>query len=70
MSSEKLTLGEIILKYRIKRGLSQEALAKKASVHVMTIHNMENNRTKPMPLVLKSVGEALNINLDEFKGGE
>ena len=70
MSSEKLTLGEIILKYRIKRGLSQEALAKKASVHVMIIHNMENNRTKPMPLVLKSVGEALNINLDEFKGGD
>lgn len=48
---------------RIKRKMSQEALARAAGVSLMTIHRLENSpRVNPSLETLTSIAKALQVN--------
>jgi DNA-binding XRE family transcriptional regulator len=52
---------------RIKRKMSQEALARAAGVSLMTIHRLENSpRVNPSIETLTSIAKALLVNREEL----
>ena len=59
-------LGENILKFRKKQGLSQEQLGEKVNVTRQTISNWELNETSPNPEQLKLLSKVLSISVDEL----
>lgn len=62
-------LAKNIKKYRIKQGLTQEALARKADISYNTIIKLESEGiTNPRMETLKKLAEALNISLDILVG--
>lgn len=52
---EQMSLGEMILEYRVKHGLSQEEFANLVQVNVMTINAIENNKRKPLKTTAKKI---------------
>lgn len=56
-----MTVGEIIKRERIKKGLSYRGLAKKANVALATIQNVESDKHTPTNSTLKSIAEALDL---------
>lgn len=48
-------LGERILEYRAKHGMSQEDFANLVQVNVMTINAIENGKRKPLKLTEKKI---------------
>lgn len=56
-----MTVGEIIKRERIKKGLSYRGLAKKADVALATIQNTESGKHIPTNSTLKSIAEALDM---------
>ena len=61
-----MTLGQNILDYRKKCGLSQEELGEKVNVTRQTISNWELGETSPNPEQLKLLSKALNVSVDEL----
>ena len=61
-----MSLGENILNYRKKNGLSQEKLGEIVEVTRQTISNWELNQTAPNPEQLKLLSKALNVSVDEL----
>lgn len=53
--------GEVLKKYRLQAGLSQEALAKRAKMHTMTISYYEVGRRKPTIHTLFILARALEL---------
>ncbi|MBR4262292.1 MAG: helix-turn-helix transcriptional regulator [Bacilli bacterium] len=61
-----MALGQNILEYRKKNGLSQEQLGDKVNVTRQTISNWELEETAPNPEQLKLLSKALNVSVDEL----
>ena len=61
-----MKLGENILKFRKKSGLSQEELGEKVDVTRQTISNWELGETSPNSDQLKALSKALNVSIDEL----
>ena len=61
-----MKLGENILSYRKKNGLSQEELGEKVDVTRQTISNWELGETSPNSDQLKALSQALNVSIDEL----
>jgi DNA-binding XRE family transcriptional regulator len=52
---------------RIKRKMSQEALARAAGVSLMTIHRLENSpKVNPSLETLTSIAKALQVNREDL----
>lgn len=65
MSDEKILrlLGDRIREMRKERGLSQEALAEMADIHVNHLRRVELGQANPTYLVLLRLASALGISL-------
>ena len=60
----KKMLGDIIKEERIRRNLSQNALAEQAHVSLRTVSDIENYRGNPQLETLCSLAVYLNISID------
>ncbi len=56
-----IRIGNNIRFYRLKMGLNQKELAKKAKLSEAVISEYENNKIKHNPVVLKKIGKALEL---------
>ena len=65
-----MTLGQNILEYRKKSGLSQEQLGEKVNVTRQTISNWELDETTPNPEQLKLLSKTLNVSIDDLTGND
>lgn len=67
MSKEKQTIGQIIRKYRLQKGISQDKLSKFADVAFHTIVKIESGET-PNPTIdtVKKIAAALGVTVDEL----
>ena len=61
-----MKLGNKILEYRKKSGLSQEGLAEKIDVTRQTISNWELGETSPNPEQLKLLSKEFGVSIDEL----
>ncbi|WP_300441039.1 helix-turn-helix domain-containing protein [Christiangramia sp.] len=61
-----MILSQKIKDFRIKSGMSQEALAAKSGVSLRTIQRIENNETSPRGDTLKRISSALGISTEDF----
>lgn len=60
-------IGENIKKYRLKLGMSQDALSKKANLAFHTIAKIESGATlDPRIETVKSMADALDVSLDDL----
>lgn len=62
MSEYGRTLGEAVRSARLKKGLTQNALANLINLDVRTIINIENHKGNPKMVVLYPLIRALDIN--------
>lgn len=65
-----MSLGNMILELRKKKGLSQEQLGEKVNVTRQTISNWELNETTPNPEQLKLLSKVLEVSIDELLGND
>ena len=69
MNSEKTKpkIGETIKKLRMKNGISQDTLSKKANISFHTISKIEAGST-PNPTIdtVKKIADALGVSLDDL----
>ena len=67
MKKEKSKIGENIKRLRLKSGMSQDALSKKANLAFYTLSKIEAGST-PNPTIdtVKKIADALGISLDEL----
>jgi len=65
MKKEKSKIGENIKKLRLKAGISQDALSKKADLAFHTISKIESGLT-PNPRIdtVKKIADAVGVSLD------
>ncbi len=54
-------LGETVLKYRLKAGFSQEALAEKADIHPNYVGRIERGECAPTVEILLKIAGALKV---------
>lgn len=59
-----MNLGKAIQTSRIKRGLSQEALAKRAEISVSYLSMLENSKRDPTLSTVERVASALNVPVE------
>jgi len=64
------SLGQRIMGYRKKAGLSQKALAEAISVSTSLINHYEKDKRNPTPQTLTKLVEVLNITSDKLLGLE
>lgn len=64
MSAEKRELGEAIRAARMRRGLTQEALAEMLDITPIHLKNMESARRKPSVPLLFAMMELLDFSVD------
>jgi len=64
---EKSKIGETIRRLRLKNGMSQDALSKKADLAFYTISKIEAGST-PNPTIdtVKKIADALDVSLDDL----
>lgn len=61
------TIGQKIKKWRTKRGLTQEGLARKADISYTTFVKIETEVVKnPSVETVKKIAQALEITIDEL----
>jgi transcriptional regulator with XRE-family HTH domain len=61
------TIGENIIMLRIKQGLSQDDLARKAELKYSTLAKIESNVvTKPTVHIIAKIAKALNVSIEEL----
>ena len=64
---EKKTIGEKIKKWRAKKNLTQDALAKTAKMPYSTIAKIESNViTKPTIQTVVKIAKGLGVGLDDL----
>lgn len=64
------TIGENIKRQRMKLGISQEELAKKAEVKYTTLTKIESGVIKnPSVLVISRIAKSLEINVEDLLTG-
>ena len=61
-----MTVGEIVKRERLKKGLSYRALAKKADVSLATIQNTESGKHIPTNSTLRSIATALDMTAGDI----
>ncbi len=59
-------LAKKIVAARKSQGLSQEALAEKASINLRTLQRLENGETEPRGQTLRLIAQALDQPLEDF----
>ena len=59
--NQRELIGEVISKYRIKAGFSQETLAEKADVHPNYVGRIERGECVPTVEILLKLAKALNV---------
>ena len=59
-------LGMTVKRLRLKRGLTQEALAKKANVHRIYLAQIEGGNKTPSLRVLDRLAKALKVKVAEL----
>ena len=64
MTVEKWQLGEAIRSARIRKGLTQEALAELLDITPIHLKNMESSRRKPSVPLLFEMMELLDFSVD------
>ena len=60
---------ENLKKYRTKKGISQEEMAKKISVHATHLSRYERGLSAPSIEVVKKIAEVLDVSIDELAFG-
>ena len=72
MTAEKWQLGEAIRSARMRKGLTQEALAELLDITPIHLKNMESSRRKPSVPLLFEMMELLEFSVDAlvFPGRE
>ncbi|MCP2042453.1 helix-turn-helix domain-containing protein [Pontibacter sp. HSC-36F09] len=58
-------LGNRILEIRKRKGLSQEELSEMAGISLRTLQRIEKGETEPRGYTLKSICQALNVDVEE-----
>ena len=61
------SVGEIIKKLRIERGLTQKQLGELCEMADSAIRRYENGRAKPKIETLQKIANALNVNVSELR---
>ncbi len=54
--------GALLRRYRLKAGLTQEALAERAGVSVRNVQNLERGENRPLPDTARRLASALELN--------
>lgn len=62
--------GKIIRELRLKKGMTQEALAEKTEVSARTIQRIENGEVDPRAYTLQMIAKALDVDFSLFTGNE
>ena len=62
-----MNIGIVIKEVRKQKGLTQLDLSEHANLSERTIQRIENNEVEPSFYSLKSIGEILEIDLQEIK---
>jgi transcriptional regulator with XRE-family HTH domain len=60
------TLAAVLQRFRHRNGLTQEALAFKASVTIATMSRIERGAVDPAWTTIRAVAKALDVSLDEL----
>ncbi len=63
---DKTSIAKKIIHFRKLRGVTQEILAEATGLNVRTIQRIESGEVDPRLYTLKSIAEALNVNLEEL----
>ncbi len=61
-----MAIGEAIRTKRQSRGLTMEALARRADVSLSTVARIEGGHNEPRLDVLRKLAVALNVSIDEL----
>lgn len=60
---QREVLGKTVLKYRMKAGFSQEALAERADIHPNYVGRIERGECAPTIEILLKIADALDVRL-------
>jgi transcriptional regulator with XRE-family HTH domain len=63
------SVGHNLKNYRLENGLSQMALAAKASLELSTIHRIESGKTDTQLSTLSRISKALNVSWNQLLQG-
>jgi uncharacterized Tic20 family protein len=63
---EKTAIAKKIIHFRKLKGITQETLAEVTGLNVRTIQRIESGEVDPRLYTLKSIAEALGVNLEEL----
>lgn len=63
---EKSSIAKKIIHYRKLKGITQETLAEATGLNVRTIQRIEAGEVDPRLYTLKSIADALDVNLEEL----
>jgi uncharacterized Tic20 family protein len=63
---DKISIAKKITHYRKLRGITQEVLAEATGLNVRTIQRIEAGEVDPRLFTLKSIADALDVNLEEL----
>lgn len=63
---DKLAIAKKIIHYRKVRGITQETLAEATGLNVRTIQRIESGEVDPRLYTLRSIADALEVNLEEL----
>ncbi len=70
MVSNEKSLGEKIREYRLKKGLTQDALAAELHISSQAVSKWENGQTMPDISLLVPLSKVLKISVNELLGGD
>ena len=63
---DKLAIAKKIIHYRKVKGITQETLAEATGLNVRTIQRIESGEVDPRLYTLRSIADALEVNLEEL----
>src|SRR5688572_12901741 len=63
---DKLSIAKKIIHYRKLKGMTQETLSEMCGLNVRTIQRIESGEVDPRLYTLKSIADALDVNLEEL----
>ena len=67
MESKQKEIGDKIKVFRVKQGLTQDALARKSDIPYTTLTKIESNViTKPSIQTVTKIAEGLGISIDDL----
>lgn len=61
-----MTIGEKINQLRKEKNMTIKELGKKSGISTATLHNWKSGRTKPQPIALKKIADALECDFQEL----